>query len=189
MKRGKKMALQKYNKENPEQPDSFTGGLVVTEDTHQMIHKGGMYSTTIIDDAVVDTGTLSIGMNIPTGIQVSLKSIIALGFGWYFKLTAMPYTSFTPSATYKTPNNHCLLSCAPASLCTINVNPTGLVSSDQFGFVFGGGTSVAGQGSSGTGSFTSEFIIGAGNHGIIVENLSGATSLIQVRLVWLEMEA
>lgn len=183
------MALQKYTSEAPRQPEECTGALVVTDYEHQAIHLGGMFSCTIWDTAVIDTGTLSLGMNIPTGYEISLKDVRCTGFGWPFKLTAMPYTSFTPSATYKTPNNHCVKAGTPASLCTLNVNPTGIVSSDQFGFLFGGGTSVAGTGASGQGSFTREFRLQAGNHALMAENLTGATAAIMIQLTWIEFIA
>lgn len=183
------MPIKRYNKEAPKQPDECSGGLVVIDSTHRMIHEGGMYSITVWDLAVVDTGTLSIGMTIPAGIVVHFKEVQATGYGWPFKMTALLYESFTPSGTYKIPNNHCVLPNFQPSLCTVNINPTGWTPSDQFGILFGGGTSIAGTGSSGASSFTSDYIVGAGTHVLVGENISGATAEIMLRMTWIEVEA
>lgn len=183
------MALSKYDKTNPLQPCRTTGGLVTTQELDQLARRGGLYSVTVFDLAVIDTGTISLGMTIPTGIEIIIKSATARGFGWPFKMSALMYESFTPSVTYKTPNNHLVIAGSIASLCTVNVNPTGWTPSDQFATLFGGGTAVAGQGSSGTESFGTDYILGAGTHVLIGENLTGSTAEMQLSLTWVEFYA
>lgn len=181
------MAINKYNKESPNQPDDFTGGLVTTTSDHQMIHQGGMFNLTVYDTAIVDTGTLTLGFEIPTGFCIALKALNTFGFGFYWTLHAVPFTTYTESGTYLTPNNHLICPTAPSSVAIVNKNPTGVASSGPLGFIFGGGTSIAGTASSGYGHLDSEYIFKAGKHAVVLTNQTGSTAAGQLQFTWIEM--
>jgi hypothetical protein len=161
------MAINRYNKEHPTQPDEITGALVTIDTDHQSIHKGAVFSLSVWDTAIVDTGTLALGFEVPADLRVAVKGCHLFG-------------------TYLTPNNHNVDPSAPASLVKVNLNPTNLPTVFPMGFVFGGGTGVAGTGQSAVGELSGEFGFSAGKHCIVLTNLTGATGLGQIRLNWIE---
>lgn len=180
------MAVHRYSKEHPTQPDHITGALVTIDTDHQSIHRGAVFSLSEWDDAIVDTGTLAIGFEVPTGLRVAVKGCELTAFGWYWEIGVAAFTTYTESGTYLTPNNHNVDASAPESLVKVNLNPTNLPSVFPMGFVFGGGTGVAGTGASAIGHFSGEFGFSAGKHCIVLTNRSGATALGQIRLNWIE---
>lgn len=180
------MAIRRYNKEAPNQPDEVTGAQVTIDTDHQSIHLGAMYNLTYWDSAVVSGGTIVLGFEVPTGLRVAFKSAVALGFGWYWTFQVEPFTSYTESGTFLTPNNHNVSTDAVPSLVKVNLNPTGYTTTFPLGFVFGGGTGVAGTGSSSGGRLDDEYGFSAGKHVVVITNNTGATGLGQVQLTWIE---
>lgn len=180
------MAINRYSKERPTQPDEVTGALVTIDTDHQSVHKGAMFSITHFDEAIVDTGTLALGIEIPEGLRVALKGLEVFAFGWYWKMEAAPFSAYTESGTWITPNNHDVsVDCCP-SLVKVNINPTDLPSVYPMKFVFGGGTGVAGTGDSAIGALHNEYGFSAGKHVVKITNLTGETALGQIQLDWIE---
>ena len=180
------MAIHRYNSEAPNQPDHITGALVTIDTDHQSIHLGAVFSLSVWDDAVIDTGTLALGFEVPSGLRVAVKGCELTGFGWYWKIGVAVFTTYTESGTYLTPNNHNVDPNSAASLVKVNLNPTDLPTVFPLGFVFGGGTGIAGTGQSAIGKLSGEFGFGAGKHCMVLTNLTGATGLGQIRLNWIE---
>lgn len=180
------MAVNRYSKERPVQPDEITGALVTIDTDHQSIHRGAMFSLSVWDDAIIDTGTLALGFEVPEGIRAAVKGCELTGFGWYWKIGVAAFANYTDSATWLTPNNHDVSTDATASLIKINKNPTNLPSVYPMGFIFGGGTGLAGTGTSSAGRLSAEFGFSAGKHCMVLTNLTGETGLGQIRLDWIE---
>lgn len=181
------MAVQEYNSESPVQPDTVTGGLVVINSDHQMVHRYATFSVSYYDLAVADSGTLSLGLTVPTGFEIHLKNLFVSGAGFPWIFDGVPHTTFTPSATFITPFNHHMSTTAPASVVTVNVNPTGLPAEGDYVFLFGGGTGVGGSATSGGYSPVEEFIMHPGNHLIRMTNDTGGANEGSIVLTWYEI--
>lgn len=181
------MAVNEYNKEAPIQPDLVTGGMVVIDSDHQMVHRKAMYTVTYYNLAVVNNGTASLGLTIPNGFEIHIKdmNIVADGFPWVFD--AVIDATYTNSGTFLIPFNHYSSSTAPLSTMSVNVNPTSLPAEGDYAILFGGGTGVAATSSTGGFSPDAEYILHPGNHLLRATNKSGATNEYGIALTWYEI--
>lgn len=182
------MAVSEYNKEAPNQPDDITGGLVIINSDHQMVHRSATFSVSYYDLTVADSGTLSLGISVPANHEIHLKTLFVSGDGFPWIFDGVPLTTFTPSVTFLTPFNHYMSATAPASVVTVNVNPTGLPAEGDYVFLFGGGTGVGGRTSTGGYSPTEEFIMHPGNHLVRMTNNSGAVNEGNIVMTWYEIK-
>lgn len=182
------MAVKTYNKESPVQPDILTGAMSCIESDHQMVHRYGMFTTTHVNSALADAGTVAIGLDVRTGFEIHVKHFGVTGedFPWLFE--ASPNITYTESGTFLTPFNHHMQINPPESVVTVNLNPTALPASGGFQFLFGGGSGVGGASSSGQYDSKTEFIMHAGKHFIRVTNNTGSTAAISIVLTWYELD-
>lgn len=182
------MAVSEYDKTAPIQPDIVTGGMVTIDSDHQMVHRYATFSVAYYDLTVADSGTLSLGITVPTGFEIHLKTLYVSGDGFPWIFDGVPHTTFTPSVTFLTPFNHHMSLTAPASVVTINVNPTGLPAEGDYKFLFGGGTGVGGRTSTGGYSPSAEFVMHTGNHLVRLTNNSGAANEGNIVMTWYEIK-
>lgn len=182
------MAVSEYNKESPIQPDIVTGGMVVIDSDHQMVHRYATFSISYYDLTVADSGTLSLGLTVPADHEIHIKNLFVSGAGYPWIFDGVALTSFTPSITYIIPFNHHMSSTAPESVVTVNVNPTGLPAQGDYKFLFGGGTGVGGTGSSGGFSPVEEFVMHPGNYLMRLTNSTGAVNEANIVMTWYEIK-
>lgn len=182
------MAVKEYNKESPNQPDDVSGGMVVIDSDHHMIHRYAMFTTNYYNLTIADNGVLALGLEVPTNYEIHLKALNVVGYEFPWILDASPHITYTESGTYKVPFNHHMSTSPPASKVIVNVNPTGLPATGEYSFVFGGGSGVGGTGSSGAYSPSAEFIMHSGKHFIRITNKTGSINTGGVVLVWYEID-
>lgn len=182
------MAVKLYDKESPHQPDFIGGGLISTDTNHNMVHRYGMYSVTYYNLSVADSGTVTIGLNIPTGFEMHVKEYSILGDDFPWILDSVNFTTYTESGNFLTPMNHHISETSHPSRVIVNLNPTDLPAEGDYKLLFGGGASLGQSTNSGGFSANIEYILHAGKHIVRATNNTGGVQEFSIVITWYEID-